>query len=191
MIILFFVKFQAKQFAHPKIRSHELWQFKVDGSNVLHDFNLGIVFACKNSGKRKNLQDNRYPSQEETGVQRYIWNDISIFVVVVPALFRSCVTQLQWNQRVCVICQRFDRNLCYSTESKWRWWKWQMPALLKGFIAVKLITWVKLTRLIRVVIWNAWGKTKISTGLRNYYRFTASSNNLKLIWNQIHLLLSS
>jgi len=36
---------------HLKIRSRELWQFQVDGYIALHDFNLGVELACKNSGK--------------------------------------------------------------------------------------------------------------------------------------------
>jgi hypothetical protein len=50
---------------HLKIRSRELWQFQVDGYNVPHDFNLGVVFACKNSGKCKNPNDNRLPSEKK------------------------------------------------------------------------------------------------------------------------------
>ena len=130
----------------------------------------------------KNPNDNRSSSQKDTGVQKYIRSNVSVLVVVVPTLFRSCVTQFRLNQRVSVICQQFNWHLNYSNESKWRWRIWQMPALLKVFIAVKLIGWMKLTRLIRVVICNAWCKMKISTGLRNYYRFTSSSNSLKLLF---------
>ena len=146
-----------------------------------------LNLPAKNGGKCKNPNDNRFPSQKETGVQRYIWNNISVLAVVVPTVFRSCHTITIKSMGLCDFPPVWHLN--YSTESQWRWRIWQMPAFLKGFIAVQLITWMKLTRLIRVVICNAWDKMKMSTGLRNYYRFT-SSNSLKLIWKQIHLRFS-
>ena len=142
-----------------KFRSRELWQFQVDGYNAQHDFNLGVEFACKNSGKCKKPNDNRSPSEKETGVQRYIRSNVSILTIVVPSLFRSCHTITIKSMCVCDLSTVWHPN--YSTESKWRRRIWQMPERLKRFIAVQLITWMKLTRLIRVMICNTWGKMKI------------------------------